>query len=250
MVHQATPEETNARAFQSLCRLGFWSAALTAACTAVTFAIAISTPPISGPGCVSGCVTYPYTAVAAYVPHDYIWMYPAMLLAPLFVVLVVCLYQYAAPGRKLYGLLALAFALMYAAVISVDYFVQLSVVQPSLLKGEMEGLALITQYNPHGIFIALEDLAYLMLSTAFFFLGWVFEGNNRLDGALRWLLRASGVATVAAFVGMSIVYGQDLEYRFELVAISITWLMLIVGGILLSVFFRRAARQFVIMPGK
>ena len=205
MVHQGTPEETNASAFQLLCRLGFWSAALTAAFTTVSFAIAISTPPISGPGCISACVTYPYTAVASYVPHDYIWMYPAMLLAPMFVVLVVCLYQYAAPGRKLYGLIALAFALMYAAMISIDYFVQLSVIQPSLLKGETEGLALFTQYNPHGIFIALEDLAYLMLSGAFFFLGWVFEGNNRLEGTLRWLLRVSGIVTVAAFVVMSIV---------------------------------------------
>jgi hypothetical protein len=32
--------------------------------------------------------------------------------------------------------------------------------QPSLLKGETEGLTLFLQYNPDGIFIALEDLGY------------------------------------------------------------------------------------------
>jgi hypothetical protein len=32
------------------------------------------------------------------------------------------------------------------------------VVQPSLLSGESEGLAIISQYNPHGVFIAMQDL--------------------------------------------------------------------------------------------
>ena len=37
--------------------------------------------------------------------------------------------------------------------------------------------------------------------------------------------------------------GSDLEYRYEVVAILIDWITLIVSGVLLSVFFRRAGRQ-------
>jgi hypothetical protein len=49
-------------------RLGYWSALLTAILAAVTLGIAIATPPISGPFCVSGCVGYPYTDIVARFP--------------------------------------------------------------------------------------------------------------------------------------------------------------------------------------
>jgi hypothetical protein len=34
-------------------------------------------------------------------------------------------------------------------------------------------------------------------------------------------------------------YGQNLEYRFEVAAITINWTLLIVVGVLLSLWFRR-----------
>ena len=48
----------------------------------------------------------------------------------------------------------------------VDYFLQLTVVVPSLQAGETDGLSLFTQYDPHGLFIAMEALGYLMLTVA------------------------------------------------------------------------------------
>src|SRR6476646_2811584 len=82
-------------------RLGYWSALLTAVVTAVSFAIAIATPPISGPFCQSSCVTYPYTDVVSHIPRDYIWMYPAFVLMPIFVVLMACIHHYAADDKKI-----------------------------------------------------------------------------------------------------------------------------------------------------
>jgi hypothetical protein len=29
------------------------------------------------------------------------------------------------------------------------------------MNGETDGLSILTQYNPHGIFIALEEIGYL-----------------------------------------------------------------------------------------
>ena len=49
--------------------------------------------------------------------------------------------------------------------------------QPSILLGETEGFALLTQYNPHGVFIALEDLGYFLMGMAFVFLGALFAGR-------------------------------------------------------------------------
>lgn len=244
MMHPVTAVDPRISTHKALLQLGFWSAVLTAVCSSVSFAIGITTPPVSGPFCVSSCVTYPYAGVASLVPHDYIWMYPAFLVAPLFLILMVCIHHNAPDDKKLFSQIGLSFAVIYAALISFDYFVQLSVMQPSLLKGETEGLALFSMYNPHGIFIALEDLGYLMLSAVFLFTASVFAGNDRLARALRWLFRAAAVLGIGAFVVLSLVYGQDLEYRFEITAITINWTALIVGGVLLSVFFWRAARAF------
>jgi hypothetical protein len=59
----------------------------------VTAAIAVATPPRSGPFCtMRSCVTAPYTDVAAFFPRDYLWMYPALLVTSLFVVLMACIH--------------------------------------------------------------------------------------------------------------------------------------------------------------
>lgn len=218
---------------------GFWTAVLTAITTAVTFAIAVNTPPVSGPFCQVNCVTYPYASVGYLVPHDYIWMYPAMLLATLFLVLMASIDHYAAAGQTLYSRIGLCFAAIATAVLSIGYYIQLATVQPSLLKGEMEGLALISQYNPHGVFIALEELGYLMMSVAFLFMALALAGPSKLERAARWLLGIGAVLGLGAYVVMSILFGKALEYRFEVAIISINWLVLLVAGVLLSLLFRR-----------
>jgi hypothetical protein len=242
-MHQATAAETTDSVRKTASRLGFWSAVLTAVFAAVSFAVAIVTPPRSGPFCASSCITYPYTNAASFVPRDYLWMYPGFLLATIFVVLMACIHHYAQDDKKTFSLIGLSFALISTAVIAIDYFIQLTVMQPSLLKGETEGLSLFSQYNPHGIFIALEDLGYLMMSVAFLFAAAVFTGGERLERALRWLFIISSLVAIGALIVLSLLYGKDLEYRFEVTILTINWTVLIVAGVLLSVLFRRATRH-------
>lgn len=221
---------------------GFWVAVITALVAAISFAIAVQTPPASGPFCQSGCVTYPYADVAAFVPRDYLWMYPATLMVCLFLVLMSCIHSYVAEHRKHYSQIGLCFAVFSAAVLAIDYYIQLAMVQPSLLKGELEGLALISQYNPHGIFIALEELGYLAMSLAYLFMGLALRGATKLARSIAWLLIVSAVLALGAYVAMSLLYGKELEYRFEVAVITINWLVLVVGGVLLSFLFKRAAQ--------
>ena len=209
-------------------RLGFWSAVLTAVFAAAFFAVGIATPARSIP--------YPY--VASFIPNDYLWMYPAFLLAPTFVVLVACIHSYAADDRKVFSQIALSFAVVYAAVITTGYFIQWTVVEPSILGGETAGLALFTQYNPHGLVVSLESLAYLTMNGAFLFAAAVFAGG-RLERALRWLFVASFVVAVGSFVGLSLL-GYAIV-MFEMTIITINCIVLIVSGALLSVVFKRAA---------
>lgn len=223
-------------------RLGFWFSILMAAVTFTALALAVTTLPMSGPFCQSGCVSYPYEDVAAFVPHDYIWMYAAIFMAPIFVMLMACIHNYAPDDKRIFSQAGLAFALIYAALMSMNYIIQIEVMQPSILKGEMDGLVLFSQYNPHGIFIALEDLGYLMMSLAFFCSAWVFTRSDKLGRALRNLLTISPLLAFAAYIALSLIFGKNIEYRFEVLIITLNWLTAIGMGILLSVYFKRAAR--------
>lgn len=221
-------------------RLGFWSAVLTAVFAAAFFLAGFLTPPRSGPFApAANIVLYPYTNVAAFIPNDYLWLYPGILLALIFIVLVVCIHSYAPSDRKIFSHIALSFAVIYATIILIDYFIQFTVVIPSILTGETAGLTLFTQYNPHGFFIALETLGYSMMSGAFLFVAAVFAGG-KLERALRWIFIAGFVAAVLFFTALSLLH-YDL-IAFEVTIITINSIVLIVSGVLLSIVFRRAAR--------
>ena len=219
--------------------VGFWAAILVAADAAVFAAVGIATPARSGPFCgtVWPCVPAPYVDVAQFIPGDYLWLIPGILLAPAFVVLTASIHAFAPEPRRIFGRLSLAFALAYAVVVGVDYFVQFAVVVPSLQSGETEALSLFTQYNPHGLFIAGEALGYLAMSLSLLFVVPVFAGGG-IERAMRWLFAAGFGLAVTAFVGLWLV-GGDLV-AFEVAVLSINWIVLIASGALLSVVFRRA----------
>ena len=144
-------------------RFAFWVSVLVATSAALALALAVTTPPRSGPFCQTACITYPYTDAAAFVPRDYLWMYPATVMALLFVALIACVSHFAPARAKLYGQVGLAFAVISATALVLDYAVQLAVMQPSLLAGETGDISLFSQYNPHGAFIALENAGYFTM---------------------------------------------------------------------------------------
>ena len=218
-------------------RFGYWSALATTVLTVVSFALAITAVPDRVP--------YPYTShvIAEQWPGDYLWMYPAMLLMVVFVALSAAIHGYAPPSRKIYSLVGLCVAGLAAAILLIDYYVQVTVMQPSLEKGQLDGWAMLTMYNPHGVFIALEEIGYLLISLALLCLAAVFVGRNGLERGIRWLVTLSFAAVLLALVAVAATRGIDRGDRFEIIVISIVWLTLIVVGPLLAIVFRRAVRQ-------
>ncbi|HUO15509.1 MAG TPA: hypothetical protein VMX38_11030 [Verrucomicrobiae bacterium] len=223
----------------SAARLGFWTSVLLAVVTAAAFVSGITTPPRSGPFCTGHCITYPFTDAVQYVPRDYLWVLPGILLAPTFVILACCAMACVEERRRYLSTICICFASIATAILTIDYFIQFQVVEPSLIRGEVSGLALFTQYNPHGLFIALEDLAYLMLSAAFLFEGLSIPSASRIAKLIHWLLVLSAVLTFTTFAGMTWSFGLNIEYRFEVAIITIVWTTLILAGILFSFFFRK-----------
>jgi hypothetical protein len=131
-------------------------------------------------------------------------------------------------------------SLMAATLLTADYFIQLRFIQPAVVKGELDGLAALTQYNPHGVFIALEEAGYLLMAVAFLFADLAIPPANRLYRLIRWVFGIGFTAVTILCVGLSIAYGLDVEYRFEVAAIAVDWTVLIVTGSLLAVSYWRA----------
>jgi hypothetical protein len=221
-------------------RLGLWVAIWTAVLAAISLVMAVTTLPRSGPYCQSGCVGYPYTDAAAFVPRDYFWMYPAIVLTLLALLLVECIHSQLPPSRELLSRIGVAFTIMGGAILVVDYAIQLTFIQPALLIGETEGLSPWTQYNPHGIFIALENVGYALFNVAYVFIGVaMLRMPTRLWRAAGWIFALGGALTVMLLVFYGGFYRVRLDYRFEVTAILITWLVLIVAPVLLSIAFLR-----------
>lgn len=218
-------------------KAGFYFSLITAVVTFVTFAIAIGTPPLSGPFCMGDCFEYPYTGIAERFPRDYYWMYGAIVLLFSYLAMIVTVHQTTAPEKKIFSMLATLLATMASVILLVDYFVQLSVIQPSLLAGETDGIALLSQFNPHGLFIALEEIGFLLITTSFFVLTPAFTGSK----ALQWTASISFLFAIISLLLITFQYGIQREYRFEVLIISIAWLEMIAISILLAVKFKKSS---------
>lgn len=216
----------------------FAVAVLTAVTAAVALVIGVFTLPHGGPYCRSNCVGYPYTGGAEFVPRDFWWMYPALLVALLAVVLMMGLPRRPSAHAALAARVAVMLATIAAGLLVTDYAVQLTAVQPSLLKKETDGLGLWSQFNPHGVFIALENAGYLLLALAFVAIGVAMAARGRPERAARIVFIAGGTATPLALIGYAAAYRADLDYRFEVAGIAVDWLVLIVAGTLLAVAAR------------
>jgi len=230
----ATPSPRGAEA-PAAARLGYWIAIAVSVLTVVSFGLAITALPDRVP--------YPFTdpVIAEQWPGDYLWLFPAMALMLAFVALAAAVHVWAPASRKVFSLVALCFATLAAAVLLGDYFVQATVIQPSLVKGQLDGWAMLTMYNPNGVFIALGEAGYLLMVLALVCLVPVYAGGGRVERAVRWLLGASFVAVVLALITVSAVRGSDRGDAFEIAVISIVWLTLIAAGPLLAAAFRRSA---------
>jgi len=227
-------------------KLGWYVSLLLSVVTLITFGIAIFTTPLSGPFCPGDCFQYPYTDIISRFPRDYYWMFFALFQVLIYLVFMGCLYQWTSPEKKIFGLIGWTFGIGAAVILFVDYFVQITVIQPSLLNGETMGISLWTQFNPHGLFIALEEAGYLLMGGSFAFISRIFTGTNRFYPALRWIFGLGFVLVIFTFVLISIVYGVHREYRFEVFSLTIDWWVLIGAGILMSRVFadgRSPARE-------
>lgn len=201
-----------AKPLPQFARLGFWSAVLTAVFT-VLFLIGYIVVAM-------GLLPPPWDIVLA--------IGASLLLAPSFVVLMVSVH-YAAPFEKqIWSHIGIAFAILYAALVSIVYVTWLFVVEPHVLRGQANQVALLI-FAPGSFLQMVDGLGYTFMGVALFFAAPVFTGK-RLDTWIRWLCLLSGPGAVVVF----------LSYVFYIPPMGLPeWVITPALAILLAVYFRR-----------
>ncbi|HKQ22828.1 MAG TPA: hypothetical protein VJT81_00115 [Burkholderiales bacterium] len=116
---------------------------------------------------------------------------PSLLLGIAFVVLTVSIHYYAESQARIWSHLAVAFASMYATLISIVYYVQLAFVLPRVARGDAAGIELLI-FEPFDSFLyAVDVFGYSLMSLSTLFAAAVF-GNQGLERWIRWALIANG----------------------------------------------------------
>lgn len=218
----------------------FFYLSLAAALTGlVAFVMAVMATPLSGPFCRASCFQYPYSEIIGRYPKDYMWMYPAILMMCFYLAYMTVLSVFADNYKKTFGRLAVVFAAVSSAVIILDYYIQLSVIQPSLINGEHDGIALLTQYNSHGIFIAMEEAGYLLMGISFLFATRLFYPAGGLGKVISRIFDTAFILDLSALAVITALFGIKREYRFEVAVITINWICLIAACALSAVLFKK-----------
>jgi hypothetical protein len=186
-------EKTVATVAPLAARIGFWAAALTAA-----FAL------LFGVGAVLAAVLFPgrdwqgveHWAANYSVGATYLTVLPSFCLTFAFVVLLASIHALTPPDRQILSLVGLALALLYAAILDANYFVQLTFVRQEALAGNgaAVGMLAIENMASPSLFWTLEYLGYGLQCLAALAIAPLFGGWTR---RCLLLVGGAGVLTFA-----------------------------------------------------
>lgn len=157
---------------------------------------------------------------------------PSLLLGSSFLVLVISIHQLALPERKIWSHAAIAFATVYTALISIVYFVQLTLVMPRLARGQIEGIEVFLFVPFDSFLYAVDILGYSFMSLATLFAAMVFTDKG-LERVVRLFLIANGL--LLPFIALQMYY-------HPLIWIAALWAVTFPGATWsLAILFRREA---------
>lgn len=157
---------------------------------------------------------------------------PSLFLGTAFVILMVSVHYSTPEERKIWSHIGLVFATIYAVLISINYYVQLTFVVPRLLQGDVNSVSLQPfLFVPFDSFLySVDILGYSFMSLATLFAAFAFTGKG-LQRTVRWFLIANGL--ILPFLALQIYYPP-------LIWIAALWAITFPGAtISLAVLFRR-----------
>lgn len=111
---------------------------------------------------------------------------------------MLCAYAHFSERKyKLAGYVAAAFAAMYAAIVLLVYFAQLTTVRLTDLSGQA---AALLDFQQFGLLFHYDLLGYAVMSLATFFAGWTVHVQRKADKWLKYLLLVHGVFFLSCLI--------------------------------------------------
>lgn len=158
------------------------------------------------------------------------------------VILMAWIAQAARPEKKVLGVIGLAFTILFAAVVCINRFTQLTIIRQGFLLADTAGLDRFLPYGSRSVFFALEMLGWGgFLSLAAFSVAPLF-GAARLE---RWI---AAMFITYGVLGMTSVLGYVLASPIVMVGFLAWGPVLGVGIVLLGFQFWRNFRGECINP--
>jgi hypothetical protein len=162
-----------------------------------------------------------------------------LLFCPLYLMVINSLYEIAPDLQKSLLRLSLVFAVVFAALTGMHYFVQISAAPQQIASGQTTGLEQWVQANPYSGLAAANMLGWSLFFGLSSLLAAPLFTTGRLERTTRILFFINGAACLLGGVGYVFVI-------LPLVLICSTFLMggAVTGiGITLSIYFRRIERM-------
>lgn len=129
-------------------------------------------------------------AVSMLVSIDFCSYLFSIFIAFSFVTMMCCYSFYADSSRKIPGICAAVFSAIYAAIIFIVYFAQLTTVRYSELS---EQAAMLLDFSRFGLIFNYDLLGYAIMGLSTFFAGLTVIPNSKADKWTKYLLMIHGV---------------------------------------------------------
>jgi hypothetical protein len=162
----------------------------------------------------------------------------SFLIAPTFVALIVAVHYTAPESKRIWSHLGLAFAVIYAVLCGLNYYVQLTVVRTNVL-GAPSALIEMLRFTPGSLMFAQDMLGYTFLCLATLAAAPVFSGD-RLSRWLKGLFIAHGLVFVVPLIFPTLSFSDGASGDEIGVLANLFWCALFAPiAVLLALYFRR-----------
>ena len=216
--------------------LGLWSSSILFL-LGIAFIITLVASPLDAPPRNWGGVGTFTASVKTFQMFE-ISMLIGILMVPLFIGIIVSIHNYTPIAKKPLTHMALIFAAVYAGLVSLSYYVELTVIRQNIMRGQM---GVLDQYVDSLMF-AIDLLGFLFLGLSMSFTAPVFIGGIP-EAVLRCFLILDGVLGIMGVLGLAM--SNNVLLFLNLIGISVA---LTITVFLLFLFFLKEKQRMIKNP--
>ncbi|HWR27709.1 MAG TPA: hypothetical protein VN377_04645 [Candidatus Thermoplasmatota archaeon] len=147
----------------------------------------------------------------------------------IFLIVILCIYSIAPEDKKILGHIGLSFAIIYATMISVNYFIQLTFVQFGAFNADVFSIK-----NPQSMMMTIEVLGYFFMGLSTLFIAPIFQ-SGKLEKAIRLLFVFNGVLGIGGAIGFAL----NLDWRILIGGLLVWTIVMPITTALLAYWFKR-----------